>query len=84
MPVDFVQFDTAGKLADGVKTGMWDVAFLGAEPPRANEIAFTAAYLEIPSTYLVPAGLADSLDRRRRPGGRADRRVGAVRATSCT
>ncbi len=56
VPVEFVQFDTAGKLADGVKTGMWDVAFLGAEPLRANEIAFTAAYLEIPSTYLVPAG----------------------------
>ena len=56
VPVEFVQFDTAGKLADGVKTGMWDVAFLGAEPSRANEIAFTAAYLEIPSTYLVPAG----------------------------
>ena len=56
VPVEFVQFDTAGKLADGVKTGMWDVAFLGAEPLRANEIAFTAAYLEIPATYLVPAG----------------------------
>lgn len=55
-PIEFVQFDTAGKLADGVKTNMWDVAFLGAEPLRANEIAFTAAYLEIPSTYLVPAG----------------------------
>jgi polar amino acid transport system substrate-binding protein len=33
-----------------------DVAFLGAEPQRAAEIAFTAAYLEIPATYLVPAG----------------------------
>jgi polar amino acid transport system substrate-binding protein len=54
--VDFVGFDTAGKLADAVKTGVWDVAFLGAEPQRASEIAFTAAYLEIPSTYLVPAG----------------------------
>jgi polar amino acid transport system substrate-binding protein len=32
------------------------VAFLGAEPQRASEIAFTAAYLEIPATYLVPAG----------------------------
>jgi polar amino acid transport system substrate-binding protein len=32
------------------------VAFLGAEPERASEIAFTAAYLEIPATYLVPAG----------------------------
>ncbi len=54
--VDFVGFETAGKMADAVKTGVWDVAFLGAEPQRASEIAFTAAYLEIPSTYLVPAG----------------------------
>jgi polar amino acid transport system substrate-binding protein len=56
VPVEFVAFDTAGKLADAVKTGAWDVAFLGAEPQRAGEIAFTAAYLEIPATYLVPAG----------------------------
>jgi polar amino acid transport system substrate-binding protein len=55
-PVEFVAFDTAGKLADAVRTGAWDVAFLGAEPQRAGEIAFTAAYLEIPATYLVPAG----------------------------
>ena len=56
VPVAFVGFDTAGALADGVRTGAWDVAFLGAEPQRASEIAFTAAYLEIPATYLVPAG----------------------------
>ena len=56
VPVELVTYETAGKLADGVKTGAWDVAFLGAEPQRANEIAFTAAYLEIPATYLVPAG----------------------------
>ena len=56
MPVEFVRFDTAGKLADAVRTGAWDVAFLGAEPQRAGDIAFTAAYLEIPATYLVPAG----------------------------
>jgi polar amino acid transport system substrate-binding protein len=53
---DYVKFDAAGKLADGVKKGMWDVAFLGNEPQRASEIAFTPAYLEIPVTYLVPAG----------------------------
>src|SRR5947207_13019099 len=56
VPIEFSKYDTAGKLADGVKTAAWDVAFLGAEPQRANEIAFTAAYLEIPATYLVPAG----------------------------
>lgn len=55
VPVEFVGYDSAGKLGDGVKTGAWDVAFLGAEPQRAAEIAFTAAYLEIPSTYIVSA-----------------------------
>jgi polar amino acid transport system substrate-binding protein len=67
VPIEFIKFDSAGKLGDGVKTGAWDVAFLGAEPQRAAEIAFTAAYLEIPSTYLVPAGSAirsvDDVDR---------------------
>jgi polar amino acid transport system substrate-binding protein len=56
MGVEFVKFEAAGKLADGVKTGAWDVAFLGNEPQRAAEIAFSPAYLEIPVTYLVPAG----------------------------
>ena len=56
VPIEFVAFDTAGGLADAVTTGVWDVAFLGAEPQRAGQIAFTAAYLEIPSTYVVPAG----------------------------
>src|SRR5262249_36273491 len=56
VPVSFVRYETAGTMADAVRTGGWDGAFLGAEPQRANEIAFTAAYLEIPATYLVPAG----------------------------
>jgi polar amino acid transport system substrate-binding protein len=58
VPIQFVMFDSAGKLADAGKAGAWDVAFLGNEPQRAHEIAFTAAYLEIPVTYLVPAGSA--------------------------
>ena len=55
VPFEYVSFASAGETADGAKQGLWDVAFLGAEPQRANEIAFTAAYLEIPVTYLVPA-----------------------------
>lgn len=54
VPLEYVSFASAGETADGAKRGAWDVAFLGAEPQRANEIAFTAAYLEIPVTYLVP------------------------------
>jgi polar amino acid transport system substrate-binding protein len=56
VPVEFLKYEQAGKLADAVKDGKCDVGFLGAEPQRANEIAFTTAYLEIPVTFLVPAG----------------------------
>jgi polar amino acid transport system substrate-binding protein len=54
--VTLVPFPGAGETADGAKAGAWDVAFLGAEPQRAEQIAFTPAYLEIPATYLAPAG----------------------------
>jgi polar amino acid transport system substrate-binding protein len=56
LPLDFVKFDGAGKLFDAVKAGVCDVGFLGAEPQRASELEFTEAYLEIPVTFLVPAG----------------------------
>ena len=56
VPAEFSKFATAGELANAAREGVWDVAFLGMEPERATEITFTAAYLEIPATYLVPAG----------------------------
>lgn len=56
LPMQFVRFPKAGLLADAVKDDAWDVAFLGAEPQRADSIAFSAAYLEIPVTFLVPPG----------------------------
>ncbi len=56
VPVKFTGYESPGKVADAAKTGVWDVAFLGAEPARASEIDFTAAYLEIEATYLVPPG----------------------------
>ena len=56
VPVEFVSFDAAGKLADAVKSAEVDVGFLGNEPQRADVIAFSPAYVELPVTYLVPAG----------------------------
>ena len=53
-----IAYESPGKLADAAKTGVWDVGFLGAEPQRANEIDFTAAYVEIEATYLIPPGSA--------------------------
>ena len=52
--VELVPYPNPGALADDAKSGNWDVGFLGAEPQRANEIDFTAAYVEIEATYLVP------------------------------
>jgi len=58
LPVELCPYPNPGALADAANKGQWDVGFLGAEPQRANEIDFTAAYVEIESTYLVPAGSA--------------------------
>jgi len=54
--VELVPFPNPGAVADAAKTGVWDVGFIGAEPQRATEIDFTAAYVEIEATYLVPPG----------------------------
>jgi polar amino acid transport system substrate-binding protein len=56
VPVTLVPYDAAGKMTDAVKTGAWDIAFLAVDPARAAEIDFTAPYVEIEGTYLVPAG----------------------------
>src|SRR5204862_7870826 len=56
LPMTIVPFTSAGAMADGAKGGAWDVAFLATDPDRAGEIAFAPPYVEIDSTYLVPAG----------------------------
>lgn len=56
--VEFVSYDAAGKLADAIKGAEVDAGFLGNEPQRADVIAFSPAYVELPVTYLVPAGSA--------------------------
>jgi len=53
---ELITYPGAGQVADAAGTGAWDVGFIGAEPQRAAVIEFTAAYVEIPATYLVPAG----------------------------
>jgi polar amino acid transport system substrate-binding protein len=58
VPLEITPYQSAGALADAVKTRTWDVAVLGDEPQRAKEIAFAGALTEIEATYLVPAGSA--------------------------
>lgn len=54
--VSYVTFPTPGELADAAETGIWDIGLIGAEPQRAEKIAFSDPYVEIEATYLVPAG----------------------------
>lgn len=56
VPVSFVPYETPGEIAAAAGSGAWNVAFIGVEPARANVIDFSAAYVEIESTYLVPPG----------------------------
>ena len=56
VPIKYVTFNSPGELADQAGKGVWDVGLIGAEPQRAETIAFTSAYVEIEATYLVPAG----------------------------
>jgi polar amino acid transport system substrate-binding protein len=67
VPLELVPYDAAGKVTEALKTGAWDVAFLAVDPERAAEISFTAPYVEIDGTYLLPAGsplrTVEDLDR---------------------
>jgi polar amino acid transport system substrate-binding protein len=56
VPVKYVPFARPGELADAAGNDVWDIGLIGAEPARAEKIAFTPAYVEIEATYLVPAG----------------------------
>ena len=53
--VKYVTFKSPGELADAIAKDVWDIGLIGAEPQRAETIAFTSAYAEIDATYLVPS-----------------------------
>jgi len=52
--VTLVQFPSPGHIADAAGDDSWDIGLIGAEPARAEVMDFTAAYVEIAATYLVP------------------------------
>jgi polar amino acid transport system substrate-binding protein len=54
VPLVYVPFPKPGELADAAGTDTWDIGLIGAEPARAEKIAFSPAYVEIEATYMVP------------------------------
>lgn len=53
VPIELVIFDGAGKAFDALKSTL-DIGFLAIEPVRAAEVDFTAPYVLIEGTYMVP------------------------------
>jgi polar amino acid transport system substrate-binding protein len=71
VPLKLVPFENPSAVAEAAGTGVWDIGNIGAEPQRATVMDFTAAYVEIEATYLVPADSAlRSVDEVDRPGNR--------------
>ncbi|MBC7896895.1 MAG: transporter substrate-binding domain-containing protein [Cytophagaceae bacterium] len=52
--VSFVGYENAGLAADAAARNEWDVAFIGADPARERDVAFSPAYVEIDASFLVP------------------------------
>ncbi|HLG48366.1 MAG TPA: transporter substrate-binding domain-containing protein [Reyranella sp.] len=68
VPVKYVPFKSPGELADQAGKDIWDIGLIGAEPQRAAVMTFSAAYVEIEATYMVPPGSPitsiDQVDRK--------------------
>jgi polar amino acid transport system substrate-binding protein len=79
VPVRYVPYERPSTLADAAGTNSWDIGLIGAEPQRAEKIAFTDAYCEIEATYLVHEGSPfDSVADVDRAGVRIAVRRGAA------
>lgn len=55
VPLEMLVVDAAGKSVDAVAREASDIGFFAIDPLRGADIAFTAAYVLIEGSYLVPA-----------------------------
>ena len=55
VPVDYVTFEAAGKAFEAIAGGAVDIGFVAIDPERGQQIDFTAPYVVIEGTYMVPA-----------------------------
>ncbi len=65
--VAYVPFASPSEVAEAAGRDAWDIALIAAEPARAESMVFSAAYVEIEATYLVPESAsfraAEDVDR---------------------
>src|SRR6478752_6647003 len=53
LPVELVQFNSAGSVLEAVKARQVDLAFVAIDPVRAADMEYTAPYVIIEGAYLV-------------------------------
>lgn len=71
VPFEPVAYSSVPALIAGAKTGEWDVATMGINAERALVVDFSAPYMEVEFSYLVPQGSSIStLSDVDRPGVR--------------
>jgi polar amino acid transport system substrate-binding protein len=56
VPLELVGYRTAAELMDSIPSQAWEVAFLGIDPARAEQLSFSEPYMEAGLTYLVRPG----------------------------
>jgi polar amino acid transport system substrate-binding protein len=54
IPVQLVQFEAAGKVVDALKAGSVDLVFVAIDPVRGADILYSAPYVIIEGSYMVP------------------------------
>lgn len=71
LAVSYRTYAMPGELADAQARDAWDIGLIAVEPKRAEQIAFSAPYVEIEATYLVPVDSPiESIAEVDRPGVR--------------
>ena len=50
-----ILYPNPGALVEGARAGAWDIGFAAVDPARADVLEFTAPYMEVNITYLVPS-----------------------------
>jgi polar amino acid transport system substrate-binding protein len=56
VPLELIPCEAAAKITGSATRNVWDVGYLAIDPLRAMDIDFTAAYVELEGTYMVPTG----------------------------
>jgi polar amino acid transport system substrate-binding protein len=54
VPVQLVIFEAAGKVVEALKAGSVDLVFVAIDPVRGADIAYSAPYVIIEGSYMVP------------------------------